>query len=204
MDTSRSLKEWELNQEAFNGLLNSLSTDHEQAAEIYEEIRRKLITFFEFRGCPSPQEQADITINRVARRIMEGERIYAADIGGYFYGVARNVLREYWKAAEREATRLDRLQQIGPLAEAPDELNAREIERLRRERCLECLEKCLQSLPEETRQLIMLYYQGEKGAQVRIRQSLTEQLRISPTALRQRISRIRAKLDGCLNRCLSR
>lgn len=202
MDKGQSLKEWGLTEEAFNGLLNSLSPDREQAAEMYEEIRRKLVIFFEFRGCPYPQEQTDITINRVARRIHEGEKIQAADIASYFYGVARNVLREYWKGAEREAARLEQLPHINPFAEAPDELNAQEVKRLKRERCLECLEDCLRALPEETRQLILRYYQGEKGAQVKIRQALTEQLKISPIALRLRISRIRAKLDGCLKRCL--
>ena len=60
-----------LTKEALDGLLECLSADRELAAEAYEEIRRKLITFFEFRGCLTPQDQADETIHRVARRIQE-------------------------------------------------------------------------------------------------------------------------------------
>ena len=124
MDTPRSLKEWVLDEKAFDGLLISLSTDREKAAEIYEEIRCKLITFFEFRHCLFPQEQVDETINRVARRIVEGEIIHASDVTTYFYGVARNVLREYWKGAKTEAARLDRLSQIRPLAYSAEEVIA--------------------------------------------------------------------------------
>ena len=202
MGTSRSLPEWELNEEAFHRLLSSLSSDLGQAAEKYEEIRHKLILFFEHRGCPWPQEQVDETINRVARRIAEGEEIRAAEMVNYFYGVAKNVLREYWKGAEREAARLSQLPEMSALTVTPDELHERQAERLRRERCLECLEDCLQALPEETRQLIARYYQGDQGGQVRIRQALAEQLQISAIALRLRVSRIRAKLDTCLTRCL--
>ena len=202
METPRSLKEWELNKKAFDGLLNSLSSDRDQAAEIYQEIRRKLTTFFEFRRCQFPQEQVDETINRVARRIVEGEIIHASDITTYFYGVARNVVREYWKGKNIEAARLHRFPQSNSLAESVEEVSVREFGRVEHERQLECLESCLQALPEETCQLIVVYYQGDSGAQVRIRQSLASKLGISPTALRLRIARIRAKLDGCLKRCL--
>src|SRR5206468_187108 len=86
METLRSQKKgWELTKAAFDDLLECLSPDREQAAAAYEEIRRKLITFFEFRGCLSSQDQADETINRVARRIQEGEIIQASDVASYFY-----------------------------------------------------------------------------------------------------------------------
>lgn len=89
MDGLPSLKkEWVLTREAFDKLLACLDRDRERAAEKYEEIRNALITFFEHRGCLSPQEYADETINRVARRLSEGKEIYANNAASYFYGVA--------------------------------------------------------------------------------------------------------------------
>ncbi len=74
MDGLPSLKkEWALTPEAFDTLLACLDRDRDRAAEKYEEIRNALITFFEHRGCLSPEEYADETINRVARRISEAK-----------------------------------------------------------------------------------------------------------------------------------
>src|SRR5215216_3042901 len=85
----RHNKEWGLNEGALNKLLALLDSDPERAGEKYEKIRRKLITFFECRGCASPADQADETIDRVTRRVDEGQPITAEDIPRYFYGVAR-------------------------------------------------------------------------------------------------------------------
>jgi RNA polymerase sigma factor (sigma-70 family) len=202
MDILPLSKEWELTQEAFDGLLNHLSNDREQAAEVYEEILRKLTMYFEFRGCHSPGELADETINRVARRIQEGETILARDVASYFYGVARNVVREYWKAADRTTALLEMRPHTNPLFEAPDEVASREVEHLKQEQRFECLQTCLQSLPEDARRMILLYYRDEKGAQIKTRQALADQMNIPGYALRLRVSRVLAKLYACINRCL--
>ena len=61
-------KDWTLTKEAFERLLDSLDANRERAGEKYENVRRKLIEFFEARGSNSPADRADQTINRVARR----------------------------------------------------------------------------------------------------------------------------------------
>ncbi len=195
-------KEWELNEEALDGLLEQLSSDRGLAAERYEEIRRKLIIFFEFRGCLIPDEKADETINRVARRIREGQRIHTPNVASYFYGVARNVIREYWKNEGRESEMIQSRTHEMPSGDAPDEVQAQKLTRLAHERRLECLERCLEALPEASRRMILLYYRDEKGAQIKTRQLLAEELRIPDYALRLRVSRVRAKLDACINNCL--
>src|SRR5262249_20815283 len=104
---------WLLTEESFAKLLRSLDSDWERAGEMYEDWRRTLIRFFEWRGTSAPAEQADETLNRVARRLYEGQEV--TNIGGYCYGVARLVLLESLKG-----------QELIPLEEAPEAMVAEE------------------------------------------------------------------------------
>ena len=79
----------ELTGVAFAKLLDCLDADREQAGEKYEDLRRTLLRFFEWRGAPFPEEHADETFNRVACRLDEGVEI--KNLGGYCYQVARLV-----------------------------------------------------------------------------------------------------------------
>src|SRR6266498_451331 len=72
---ARPRQKWTLTQEAFDKLLLSLDSDRNSAGAIYSETRGKLTRFFEWRGCPFPEDHADETINRVAKRLVEGEEI---------------------------------------------------------------------------------------------------------------------------------
>jgi len=68
-------RERELTSKAFAKLLAKLSADPEIAGIEYEELRRRLIKFFEWRGAFFPEDLADETLNRTARKIDEGEEI---------------------------------------------------------------------------------------------------------------------------------
>src|SRR6185503_11175891 len=61
--------------EAFDKLLALFSFDRDEAGKIYEELRIRLIRFFEWRGCGSADTLADQTFDRVMRKIDEGEEI---------------------------------------------------------------------------------------------------------------------------------
>src|SRR6266576_804711 len=91
---------WALTQEAFDRLLASLGGNRESAGEHYLETRGKLVRFFEWRGCPFPEDHADETINRVARRLVEGETIQKPS--GYVMGVARFLVLEINKESLRQ------------------------------------------------------------------------------------------------------
>src|SRR5215472_18339855 len=95
-----SRRKWTLTQEAFDKLLSALGDDRESAGEKYIEIRGNLTRFFEWRGCPFPEDHADETINRVAKRIAEGEEI--RNPSSYCVGVARMLLLEIAKGRARE------------------------------------------------------------------------------------------------------
>src|SRR5215510_14316765 len=94
---SLSRRKWVLTQEAFDRLLASLGEDREVAGERYVEIRKNLVRFFEWRGSAFPEDHADETINRIAKRISDGEEI--RNPGSYCLGVARLLLLE--KSGER-------------------------------------------------------------------------------------------------------
>ncbi len=190
-------KDWTLTKEAFERLLDSLDANRERAGEKYENVRRKLIEFFEARGSNSPTDHADQTINRVARRLDEGEVV--KDISAYSYGVARLLLKETLRGRGKEPLTLD-------LAPAPlivtdeNEDERRHLEEAR----LKCFEVCLSNLPAASRVLIIEYYREEKGIKIEQRKRQADALNMSLNALRLRACRIRAELGDCITSCLDR
>jgi RNA polymerase sigma factor (sigma-70 family) len=203
VDSSTSLKKhWVLTQEAFDKLLVCLDADREQAGQKYENIRQSLMTFFECRGGASPEEQADDTMNRVARRLVEGKEIYVENPASYFYGIARNVLKEHWESSKPESVPLEDVPPSKALSDDPSRLHERQVERYHKEQQLDCLEHCLQGLPSSNRDLISRYYQGETSIKIQNRKSLAQTLGIPLNALRIRALRIREKLEDCVESCL--
>ena len=179
---------------AFEKLLDSFSPDRNEAGAQYEIIRRKLVRFFEWRAIECADEHADETINRVARRIDEGQII--ENLKSYFYGVARMVFMEALKDREQapipidEAIALLRNKAVEPTNSAePDPL-------------MVCLDRCLDSLGTEQRTLIVTYYEEERRAKIELRQELADKLQIPLNALRIRAHRIRVNLEKCITACL--
>ena len=179
-----------------------LDRDRERAGTRYEQIRRALITFFECRGCATPEDHADDTITRVARRLLEGRTIHVENPVSYFYGVARNVLKEHWESRGRAPTSLEG--HAPGVLRAPDSHRLQEewSERQSKERRLDCLDLCLDSLPAKDGDLIRGYYQGVAGIKIDNRRRLAASLGVSINALRIRALRLREKLEACVQRCL--
>jgi DNA-directed RNA polymerase specialized sigma24 family protein len=180
-----------LTQPAFDGLLALLGPDRDAAADRYLEIRRNLVRLFEWRGCPTPEEYADETINRCAKKIGDGEVI--SDPGTYCIGIARMLLLEMGR---------DRARQPRPLEEAPEPRVALDEPDGDRDRRVECLRLCLRQLSPDHRTLILSYYQGDKGEKIKNRDGLTRKLGISPGTLRMQAPRVRAGLQRCTENCL--
>jgi RNA polymerase sigma factor (sigma-70 family) len=197
-------KDWVLTQEAFNLLLSCLDRDAARAAEKYENIRRGLITFFECRGSAFPEDCADETIDRVARRLAEGKEIYVENPASYFYGVARNVLKERRESGQSVSASLENFAASRALSEDPHQVGMQQMERHQAEQRLDCLELCLAELVPADRQLIGEYYQGTTGIKIRNRKRLARKLGIPINALRIRALRVREKLEECVKRRLER
>lgn len=185
-------RKWTLTQEAFDSLLSALGEDRDSAATRYLEIRSNLIRFFEWRGCSFPEDHADETINRVAKRMAGGEEI--RNPSGYFIGVARMLLLEINKERDREHHALDEMANSQVISSDSEESEAR----------IECLRECLQNLSSDNRELIVQYYQGEKGDKIENRKKLTERLKIPVNTLRMRALRLREKLQTCVENCLKK
>jgi DNA-directed RNA polymerase specialized sigma24 family protein len=183
-------RKWTLTQEAFDKLLHALDGDRARAGNIYQETRSNLIRFFEWRGCPFPEDHADETINRVARRILEGEDV--RDVPKYFFGVARLLFLEIQKARARELNALDNLPDAEPSSHDSDEAR------------LDCLRQCLGAISADQRDLIIGYYQSEKSNKIKNRQILAARLCVPIGTLRMRALRLREQLEVCVEKCLSR
>ena len=179
---------WTLTQEAFDRLLHSLDAERERAGNIYQETRSNLIRFFEWRGCPFPEDHADETINRVAKRISQGEEV--REPAKYFFGVARLLFLEIQKERARELNALNNLPEAEPTSHDSDEAR------------LDCLRQCLGGISANQRDLIIGYYQGEKSNKIKNRQTLSERLRIPIGTLRMRALRLREQLEMCVENCL--
>jgi DNA-directed RNA polymerase specialized sigma24 family protein len=182
--------DWVLNQSSLGKLLALLDSDRSQAAEKYELLRRKLVKFFEWRGAPASEEHADEAINRISRRLEEGESVQ--NVFSYSYGVARLLLKEIEKHAIKE-----RMASVA-LGVAREAEAAAEVVNLHRR----CCDECLSALTAENRELILKYYEGERRQKIEERKALAESLHISADALRIRAHRIRARLEICMNDCL--
>jgi DNA-directed RNA polymerase specialized sigma24 family protein len=68
---------------------------------------------------------------------------------------------------------------------------------------VDCLRRCLGQLSPETRNLILHYYQGDKGDKIKNRKSLTDLLGIPASTLRMRALRVRERLQLCAETCMS-
>jgi DNA-directed RNA polymerase specialized sigma24 family protein len=185
-------QKWTLTQEAFDRLLVALGGDRDSAAQKYLEIRTNLMRFFEWRGCSFPEDHADETINRIAKRVAEGEEIL--NYSGYAMGVARLLLLEINKGRQREQ---QALAEIGTSSEVyeeePDDSETR----------LVCLRSCLQTLSADNRELIVEYYQGEKGEKIQNRKKLMDRFGIPVNTLRMRALRLRERLQSCVETCVA-
>ena len=188
-------KRWSLTPAAFDKLLGSLDADPERAGEKYEQIRGGLVCFFEWRGAPFPQDHADETLNRIARKLDEGDQVN--DPFSYAYGVARLLLLEVYKSRERERAALAQLP-------TPGQPSPHDSEHDHESRRSDCLSQCLDQLPPETRDFVTGYYQGERRTKIDNRKALADRLGIPLNALRLRARRIREKLEICVETCMNR
>jgi RNA polymerase sigma factor (sigma-70 family) len=175
----------EVTAERFQQFLHWLSPDPERAALRYNEIHAALRQTLAYRGCTEPQHWVDVAFDRVIRKIQSVAPGYEGDPVLYLRAVARKVFLEYTRSRRRFPQ--------GPAVE-PRAAEPREPAEERWERRLQCLERCLEELAPEERELILLYYQGERSGKIARRRQLASDASLSRDALRKRSQRIRARV----------
>jgi DNA-directed RNA polymerase specialized sigma24 family protein len=195
MERAQSLRtERELTPEAFTKLLAILDPDPETAGGKYEQLRRRLIKFFECRGSFISDELADETLNRLARKIDGGEEI-EKNVFALSLGIARFVLLETLKRPDNKRAEMKELAAVAAPPERREEDD---------DLWAVCLRECLRGVSEENRDLIIEYYQDEGRARSDDRKLLAARLGISLNTLFMRAKRTRDRLEECVTRCVKR
>jgi hypothetical protein len=175
--------------DAFARFLAWLAADIDQAIKRYWAIRNKLFKFFIRKGCPSPDDLFDKTVDIVVRKISSGGDYENRE--AYCFGVARNVWREYV-----------RQQKPGPLvtndipSPAEDDSELLELK-------LTCMERCMEKLLPHSRDLILRFHRGQGSERIKTRKELAKE-NGGANALRIKAFRIRKKLYTCVTQCVAR
>ena len=175
---------------AFASLLTRLGPDAERAGSAYEHLRRALVSFFAWRGAATPEECADETLDRLAKRLDEG--VAVENVATFARGIARLVLLEHWRRPDARVVPLEE--------ESSRHLTA---EPLSDDALAECLHRCLGELAPDSRGLIVGYYGAEGRSRIDTRKRMAQALGISESALRNRAQRLRDSLESCITRSLA-
>lgn len=184
-------RRWSLNGPAFDRLLDALGADRERAAVEYQRLHARVSGLLRWWGSPWPDELADETLDRVARKLEEGTEIAAGSLGAFARGVARLVFYESIRSPRHQEAPLPA--ELEPHAQ-PDQGDT--------ERSLACLDRCLDQLSGHDRECVLRYYDPGREKNIDARRQLASTLGVSPTALRIRAFRIRERLESCVSRCL--
>jgi len=192
-----------LDKASFDKLLTWLDADRKNAATRYEECRKALIDFFRNKGARHSEECADATFDRVIDIIHGGRMGERKNPVSYFIRVAHFIRLEYLRnpaniIGNPEAQ--EDWQADNTARETEDEWIA--------QRRQECMEKCLNALPLDSRELISGYYEiriaSEKAKKkVKNLEEMAKRLQKTPNAIRIEVHRMRSeKLKPCLKACI--
>ena len=180
---------------SFDEILAWLNPDRDVAGEMYVQLRNDLTRIFTWNRCTDPEGLTDEVFDRVARKVHHLRQNFEGDPRLFFYGVARNLIKEAPKKIKTQVSLED--------TDLPASL-ASEVEKETAQMREECLHHCLQRLSSEKRDLILNYYAKEKQAKIDHRTEIARQLGTSVETLRVRVYRIRGTLEQCIERCLNR
>jgi len=181
---------------SFTRLLEQLDVDRERAGGPIRAAAAGADSVLRMARRALPEEHADATFDRVARRLAEGVAI--ANVGAYCYEVARLICLEALKAPERRGVAIDEntasVSVVHPLHDSDGDGDEE-----RRLRCLERLSRrsSRREPPADHRLL-------RRACQRRIdqRRALAARIGVERDALANRAQRIRNKLEACVSRCL--
>ena len=158
--------------------------DRELGALKYETVRAGLVRVLISKGFNDAEDLADETINRVITRLPDIRETYDGEPTRYFHGVARNIIRETGRRKEISA-------EVSAVSIDPQPTSAE----------LECLERCLNLLPKDKRDLILDYFVYEGHDKIERHKEMAAELCITEGALRGRVYHIRAHLVNCMRQC---
>jgi DNA-directed RNA polymerase specialized sigma24 family protein len=168
-------------------LLAWLDPDRDVAAQKYETIRAGLIRTFVAKGFSDAEDLADEAISRVTNKVPELRETYVGDPARYFYGVARNLIRERFRLKEIATDINDTVASIKITSQSDEYV---------------CLMRCLQFLARERREMILDYHAYAGNDKIETHKTMAKELGISKGALRLRALHLRSELEKCVLGCI--
>ena len=178
-----------VSQPDFENFLTALDPNRERAAASYLRLRERLEKYFEWRDCGNPESLTDVVFDRIVQKIAQGAEIGNAE--AFCVSVAKFVLMEHRRAVSCE----EELADI-PGAESNNQDGSLAESRYR------CLDKCLAGMPAQDGELLVSYFDTDQQTYISKRRQLSDSMGLSANGLRIRISRLKAKLEKCLTKCL--
>jgi RNA polymerase sigma factor (sigma-70 family) len=182
----------------FDAFLQRLDPNRDQAGEKYEDLRRRLIKFFEWNSCFPAEDLVDETLDRVVERL---ETVQVLDVVAFAWGFAKHIRQEAYKRSERIVQIADLPKGVQLPAEGKNQERALQEAREDEWRT-RCLRLCLRRFVPADRE-VFLKYHNVKGDHTAYRSRLANDLGISIGTLRVRINRLREKLETCLRECMA-
>src|SRR5215207_459932 len=179
-------------EDPFELFLTWLSPARDAAEDKLKALRRRLIVLLDLRGCTVSEDLADEAILRFVRRLPSMiDSFNTDDPIPYLYTTAYHL-------------HLDHIEkQFLPLpdgvAEMPQPDGGADVEE---EQLHECLDKCLDGMNGEDRELVLAYYQWERGGKVKAHKTLAHRAGISANALRIKVFHLRRAPEACIDECL--
>lgn len=153
----------------------------------YEAVRERLVRFFRAKGASCPEELADATFERTARKLAADESLL--DVSpAYVFGVARLIWRESLRRERTHRRGVERL------AHAPDH-DGDDHEEAELDQNMRVWKRLLDELAPADRHLLIAYYEGSGQPRIARRQEMVRHLGIKPGLLRARVHRLRLQLE---------
>lgn len=158
-------------------LLAIFDANAERAEEKYVELFHKLSRYFEWNRRSDAEDLAQEALRRGLNRLQQGQKITAENPESYFFGIARNLIRESWNLRPEEELATDKQKPV------PSSFH-----NLHRAEQLVFLKECLRELTKRDLQMLLAYVDGDGDAWAR-------KTGMPPATMRSRIHRIRKRLE---------
>jgi len=211
---------YELSPEDFDRLLSVLDPDREIAGQEYLDLEKRLLIIFG--RLINAEDLVDETLNRYCKKLknMEGgafsqkeqeeierekderaKNAKRAEIASkvrnaipYCIGIAKKIKQE--EHNKRPIDPLpDNFSETWATPEPDPDPFADPL-------LVECYRKCLHTLPDDKRDMLISYREGETSEKISNRKSLAERLGMPQATLRKNIERWQGKLRECVEKCL--
>ncbi len=183
-----------MRRDTLDKILELLGPDQEAAASEYQRLHQRLCRFFEWNSAEDPAALADEAIDRVAKRVAEGDAgRKVQNPSAFARGIARLLLLE---EARRRQKEMAAIQQWDAQRKESTGTEAEEIDA--------ALQRCLKKMQPERRSLIERYYLYDGSDKAKWHQKLASELGLTINALRNRALRSRQELEECIRKSLAK